>query len=222
MTRSVIFLVFCIILAFPVWAGDEAKLPVLSLKYDGSHGSETDEETEEIIPSSMRHSLTVRLLEEFSRDLTVSFPVQYTLKDYFSAVGDYYYVRLSPYISWDIGKEHNLKFTFVTKWMDYADLDSGSLSQDYFQVSPAVTYAFKPASGTKFQFSLRGLYQVYDNPAKTEQDYALRLSAETRVDQFTVSGYYGGSMRLPLAPENINPVSFLNTFGVGLEWDPNR
>jgi hypothetical protein len=222
MKTSICILGLCLVLGAAGFAEEGAKLPVLSLKYDGSHGTEMDEDTEEFIPAAMRHSFTFRLVEEFSRDLTLSFPVQYTFKDYFSPTGDYYYVRLSPYISWDIGKEHNLKFTFTTKWMDYADLDTNSLSKDYFQISPLIAYAFKPVPGTKFQVSLKGIYPLYVNPEKTEQDYAMRLSLETRLDQFTVDGYYSGQLRLPLGAGSLVAPDFLNMFGVGVEWDPNR
>jgi hypothetical protein len=225
MKKTFAFIIVSVLCAFSFTvclAQDYPKAPVWTLKYDGTHGFDTDIDTDELLPASMRHSFILKMVEDFNKDLTLTVPFQYTRKEYFSVSGNYFYVRLAPYLNWELGKEHTMRFSIITKWMDYSDPDASSISKDYLQLAPSFVYTFKPTAGTKLMATIKSGFMVYDNTGKRSQDYAIRLSAETRLNQFTLEGYYGGTIMLPLGTESNEALNFLNTFGASLEWNPNR
>ncbi|MBN1412126.1 MAG: hypothetical protein JW969_14880 [Spirochaetales bacterium] len=56
----------------------------------------------------------------------------------------------------------------------------------------------------------------------TIKNIFILIKAETRLIQYKLTGYYGGTMRLPLGADSLETLNFLNRFGVSFEWDPNR
>ena len=57
---------------------------------------------------------------------------------------------------------------------------------------------------------------------KVPLNYTFRFNISTRLNQYTLSGTYRGTIRLPLGAESLKALTTLNTFSLNLSCDPNR
>lgn len=221
MKRIIIFIISLPVF-FNAYADEQMKFPVFSLGYDGAYGSDEDEDTEELEPYSIRNSAILRIVQAFSKDLILSFPIQYARKDYFKDSDNYYYAKIYPYLVIELSKLHSLKLELLAKYMDYAQSSITGLSKDYTQLGGQIEYSFKPESGSKISACVRPRYYLYENSEKMLASYTFRVSGYTRIDQFKLGGNYNGTVRFPLGSDSVETTSFLNSWGLDLEWDPNR
>ena len=112
-----------------VCADDEAKLPVFYLKYDSSLVSEETEE--DVEQSAVRHTVSLRIKEQFSRVLTTNLLTSFSRKQYRLEKGSYSYVTVNPYVSWDVTDKVRIFQGFRSRWICYDELDSEGLSKDF-------------------------------------------------------------------------------------------
>ena len=176
--RQVILLLLLLVL--PTLQGAaEPELPVVTLKYDGSTGTEEDEEEGVLIPSSLKNGFSLKVREEFSEQVKADLLMVYVIKDYFEGAGDYSYYYLKPALYLALRERWNLDLSFRSKWHNYAYPDSRDLPKDYLALTPALTLAFKPVKGTKISAALKGDYGLYQNETKTRQAHAMSLRLST-------------------------------------------
>jgi hypothetical protein len=208
----------------PIFA-DYPKLPVFDLSYELSYGTEEEEESEEIITDSAKHSIVLRIKEELAKTFYFAFPFQYTLKEYFTGADNpdnYYYLRLSPYVSWDVSEKINLKLYITGKWFDYEFPDSNDLSKDFYTMSSKIAWTYKVFNNFKILSDVKSEYKFFINPAKKSQSYNYRLGGSLQINKYTISGKYSGKILLPLGEVSEKEMDILNTFKVAVTLDLNK
>lgn len=216
-------------LALSVWGQDaevgtaftEMKLPVFYLKYNAALGSEETED-EEMEESSHRHTLSLRVKEEFSPKFTANLLTAYSSKDYLLRTGDYKYFYLNPYFTIDLTDKIRWYNGFRTKWILYDKGDSSDPDKDYTSIYYTTRLAFSPISQLKITPSVKGVYDLYHNPAKSKQTYTFGLDLDARLESVTLGGGYKAITRFPLKEESEVPVRLNNQISVSLSWDPNK
>ncbi|MBN2532574.1 MAG: hypothetical protein JXB88_06755 [Spirochaetales bacterium] len=204
---------------------DYPKLPVFDLSYELSYGTEEEEESGDIIADSIRHSIILRIKEELAKSFYFAFPFQYTVKDNFDsddAYNNYYYLRFTPYLSWDITEKSNLKFYITGKWFDYELPDSEDNSKDFYMMSTQVAWTYKVFSNFKLLSDFKSEYGFYLNPAKQSQSYNFRLGSSLQINKYTLSGRYNGKIMLPLGEDSEKEIDTLNAFKIDLTLDLNK
>lgn len=225
-----IFLVMSIVLVvLPVWGQEdgsgsnssETKLPVFYLKYDAALGSEETEE-EDVEESSYRHTVSLRIKEEFSPRLTANLLTAFSRKEYLLQAGSYRYFYLNPYFTVDLTDAVRWYNGFRTKWILFDELDSSGLVKDYTSIYYSTRFVFSPITPLKITPSFKGMYDIYDNPAKSRQSYTFGLDLDARIDSVTLGGGYKAITRFPLDEESEVPFRLDNEIGVNLSWDPNK
>lgn len=200
----------------------EAKLPVFYLRYSGGVGSEELEEDVGLEPASFRNSVSLRIKEEFSRDLVSNLTLFYSTKDYRDQAGDYTYFYLKPEVSYDLTDRLTLETEIRSKWVYYDGLDSGGDSKDYLQLTGGLATTYEPVRGTRITGSLRSGFDLYENEAKSEQSYAVGLRVLSRLQSVTLGGNYRGILYTPLGSASEESKTLTSEFGVTLTWDPNK
>lgn len=224
MQKLCIFLIVLLFIITHTFA-DYPKLPVFNLSYELSYGAEEEEESGEIIADSVRHSIIFRVKEELARTFYFSLPFQYTLKEYFNetdAGNNYYYIRFSPYASWNITQKSNIKFYITGKWFDYKLPDSEDLSKDFYTMSGQVAWTYKVLQNLKIVSAAKTEYGFYVNTVKQSQLYDFRLGSSLQINKYTISCKYNGKVILPLGDDSEKEIDTQNIFKVDLTIDLNK
>ena len=201
--------------------GQEAKLPVFFLRYDGALGSEETEE-ENIEQSSNRHTVSFRIKEEFSKVFTANLLSAYSRKEYLLQAGSYWYfyvrpsttVRLSDRVRWDCA--------FRSKWVLYDELDSGGFAKNYTNLLFDTKLSFKPIDELSLIPSAKGVYDLNENRRKSKQAYTFGFALNARIENINLGAKYRAMPRFPLGADSDVPFRFSNEFGANLSWDPNK
>ena len=222
--RKAVISVALLFLVVGFLTAQEIKLPVFYLKYSGGLGvEELEEESEELDPSSLRNSVSLRIKEEFSPFLTTNLTFYYSTKDFYHESGDYEYFYLKPEVSYDLTDRVTLGSEFRSKWVFYDDLDSGGDPKDYLALTGGVSTIYKPKTGTRITATLKSNYDVYENADKSEQSYAGGLRVQSRLDNgATLGGNYRGTVYTALGQGSEEDDHLTHEFGVSLTWDPNK
>jgi hypothetical protein len=203
-------------------------LPVLFLRYAGGVGSEAieaeeaEEEEAEIETSAQRHRVTLRLKQQLGDTLVGNLYTALFRKHYFLQAGSYSYFYLNPDLAWEIGEGVKWFSAFRVKWSVYDELDAGGLPKDLGSLLFKTELAVRAMEELKLTPLLQGVFDLYDNEAKSRQTYTGGLSLEARLGgDLRLSGRYRGTLRLPLGPASTVGERFDHEFGVNLSWDPN-
>ena len=196
----------------------EIKLPVFFLRYDGGLGSEEiepeDGEEEEIKASSQRHKVTLRIKEEWSDEVTTNLYTAVSRKEYFLQTGSYSYFYLNPDIAWEITDRIKWYTGFRSKFTFYDELDSEGNPKDFTSLLAKSNFTFKPLDKLKVIPSFQGVFDLYQNEAKTKQTHTFGISITSTIDNVRVGGRYKGILRSSLGDESTVPFRFNNEFGV--------
>jgi len=199
---------------------DDMKLPVFYLKYDASLGSEETEEDIEL--SSYRHTVSLRIKEQFSKAFATNVLTSYSRKDYLLEKGSYSYVAVNPYMTYDITDKLRWYQGARSKWVTFDETDSDGESKDFTSLFFNSKLIFKPIDAIKLTPSVKGVYDLFENEEKTRQTYTFGFAVDTKIDNVRVGGRYRAVTRLPLAEESTVTRRFNNEFGASLSWDTNR
>lgn len=205
----------------------EIKLPVFFLRYDGGVGSEELEpeegEEEEVEPSSQRHTVTLRIKEQWNDSLATNLYTAVSRKDYFLQSGSYTYFYINPDFVWDITDRVRWSSAFRSKWTWYDELDSYGESKNLTSLLAKTELTLKVLDQLKLTPSFRGVFDLYRNQEKIQQTYTAGLKVESRINpEVRLSGRYRGILRFPLGAESTVGVRLNNEFGINLSWDPNK
>ena len=205
-------------------AAQEVKLPGFFLRYTGGFNHEEDEEEADLRPDSVRHSVRLRIKEEWSSRLTSNLTFYYSTKEYLEEEldHDYWYVYLKPEVSFDATDRLRLDGGFRSKWAQFEGPDAGGLSKDYLSLSGNVGSTVKAGAGTRIVTSVKGTWDVHEADAKSSQSVSAGLRLTSRRDQITVGGNYKAGLSGPLGENSDEEQHLSNEFGVSLTWDPNR
>lgn len=199
---------------------DDMRLPVFYLKYDASLGSEETEE--DIEQSNYRHTMSLRIKEQFSKRFTTNVLTSYSRKEYLLEKGSYSYVAVNPYMTFDITDKLRWYQGARSKWVTFDETDSDGESKDFTSLFFNSKLIFKPISAIKLTPSVKGVYDLFENEEKTRQTYTFGFAVDTKIDNVRVGGRYRAIARLPLAEESTVTRRFNNEFGASLSWDPNK
>ena len=138
----------------------EVKLPVFFLRYAGGFDHEENEEDANLEPDSIKHSVRLRVKEEWSSRLTSNLTVYYSTKEYIDTTlnDDYWYVYLKPEVSFDATDRLRLDGGFRSKWAEFEGPDTEGLSKDYISLSGNVVAPSRPepARGSPLRSRVRG------------------------------------------------------------------
>jgi len=205
----------------------EIKLPVFFLRYDGGVGSEELEpeegEEEEVEPSSQRHTVTLRIKEQWNDSLATNLYTAVSRKDYFLQSGSYTYFYINPDFVWDITDRVRWSLSCRSKWTWYDELDSYGESKNLTSLLAKTELTLKVLDQLKLTPSFRGVFDLYRNQEKIQQTYTAGLKVESRINpEVRLSGRYRGILRFPLGAESTVGVRLNNEFGINLSWDPNK
>jgi hypothetical protein len=215
--------VAAVLLLASAWAfGQEAKLPVVALKYDGGYGSEEIEEEDQIEPSSHRHTVLLRIKEELGEGFTVNLYSAVSRKEYLQEKGSYLYFYLNPDAIWYLTDRLRWYTALRTKWIFYDELDSDGKVKDYGSYLAKTDLTIKAAEGLKLIPSVQGIWDVYQNPEKSIQTYIAGLNITSQIAGWSFSGRCRGTARFPLSPQSTALFRFNTEFGLSASWDPNE
>ena len=222
--RNLFVLVVLMVVASVFLPAQDVKLPVFYLRYSGGLGAEQlEEEAEELDPSSLRNSVSLRIKEEFSPLLTTNLTLYYSTKDYYEQSGDYEYFYLKPEISYDLTDRLTLGGEFRSKWVVYDEPGSDGESKDYVALTGGVSTVYKPRTGTRITTTFKSNFDVYENDTKSLQSYAGGLRVESRVQNGTTLGAnYRGTGYSALGSASEASRRATHEFGVSVTWDPNK
>ena len=207
-------------LSLPVGAL-EWQLPIFTLRYELAHGIREDVEEEQLLPSSIRHTVSLRIKEEADPavfDLTL----RYSSKDYFRATGDYEYFEAEHEQAWKVSDALKLGFFLGGKKVDFPELDPDGWAKDYVSFKLGPTAALSLADGTKIDGSVRLRYDVAENPGRSFQAYVVSTGISSRLDGWQLSARYRGEFRLPFDQASAVAQFAYNTCSLTLQWDPSH
>ncbi|MGA2381224.1 MAG: hypothetical protein ABSG85_18155 [Spirochaetia bacterium] len=198
----------------PAWSLDW-NLPVFTMRYEVAGGGIEDPDDETLEPSSLRHTMTLRVKEEadpatFGLGFTVS------AKDYYQQSGDYSYLKVEHDASVRISAPWKLGYVLGAKWMTYPELDSQGLSKDALSLHAGGTAAVRLAHGTSLEAGVAGRFSLTENPADAMQAYTASAGLSARFGDWVFASRYRGEFRFPLAG-----LDTYHTASVSLQWDPN-
>lgn len=200
---------------------DYPKKPVFTLNYGMTYGSEEDDDINEIISDSIKHTINFRIKEEFSKDFYVNFPLHYVYKEFFLD-DSYYYIKFDPYMSLNLNSKLNFKFYVSSKWMDYANLDASGFSKDLTNFNIKFLTIYKILDNLKLTSYVKGDYNLFINSERRQQNYSAQIKAESTIESILISGTYTTKFYLPLGDESIKTSDFLNNFVINIEFNPNK
>jgi hypothetical protein len=199
---------------------DETKLPVFYLKYDTLLGSEETEE--DIEQSTYRHTVSLRVKEQFSKEFTTNVLTTYSRKEYLLEKGSYSYIAVNPYMTFDITDRVRWYQGVRSKWVYYDETDSEGESKDFNSLFFDTELIFKPIDNLRLTPSVKGVYDLFQNEEKTRQTYTFGFALNTRIENVHLGGRYRAVTRFPLSEESTVSKRFKNEFGASMSWDPNR
>jgi hypothetical protein len=220
--------------AVPSAAQDSPRLPVLSLRYEHGTGyrqmapdpeSELEEEPG-MEAYSERHKVTLRLREQWSRQLTTNLYTVFSCKDSDDPSESYAYVYLSPDLAWQIDPRVRWSLTLRSKltWLEPELSPDGAL--DLLGLLAKTSFTVRVHDRLRVTPSLQSAFDLYQDPAETTdnaQIYTAGLSLQSRLtDGLDLTGRYRGSFRFPLGKDSTVERLFNNELTLALTWDPNR
>lgn len=214
-----------LLLALP-GAGQEVKLPVFFLRYDGGLGYEeiaaAEGEDEEIEPYSQRHRVTLRIKEEWSETLVTNLTTAVSRKTYTREKGSYTYFYLYPDLAWAISEKVKWTCGFRSKFTDYDETDGDGHSKDLTSLLAKTGFTFRAAEGLKIMPLYQAVFDLYEYAgySRTTQTFGLGISSVW--ETVRLSARYRGILRDTLGSESTVDFRFNNEFGLNVSWDPNR
>ena len=215
---SVLALAAALSAAYPL----DWMLPIFTLRYEIAGGTIEDPDAEEdiMIPSSMRHNVSLSIKED-ADPLSLGLVMRWSAKDYLLEAGDYSYLCIEPDAWIDVTDAFRLGASGGMKWASSPELDSEGLSKDYLALKGGLDALWKPIRGTALDVSASAEYDLYQAAEKGRQLYAVGAGISSRLGEMLFSLRYRGEFRIPLGSAPVEATS-LNTAGVSLQWDPNR
>lgn len=199
------------------------RLPVFYLRYTGGVGfEELDDDDVGLEPSSVRHSVSLRIKEQFSRLLTGNLTLFYSTKDYAGSTADYSYFYLKPDLSVELSDRLTLDGQVRSKWVSYDEPALSPDSRDYLQVTGGIATTYEPVRGTRITASANSGFDLCDDEARSEQSYGMGLRVVSRLRNVTFGGSYRGTLYVPLGSASEQTTDLSSEFGVNLTWDPNK
>ncbi len=214
-------LILCVFIgmSFLVW-GFSLDIPDLSFRYDILQGSDEDEDSGELFPSSMRHSFVFGIKEKFDRSLWSNFRVGYVIKDFLQdqSGGDYNYVKISDNISWRVTDTLKLGFSFMGKRIFFSELDRYGFSKDYYLLGGKIGTDFKLFSNVVLNSWFRSNTYLNLYEKKSREELSLSGGITSKVDNFSLALRYRGTLRMPIGTNGETDRSFLNYGSFSLKW----
>jgi hypothetical protein len=204
---------------FPAWSLDW-NLPVFTMRYEVAGGGVEDPDDDTIEPSSIRHTVSLRVKEEAD---PAAFGLGFIMaaKDYYQQAGDYSYFKVEHDASVHVGDPWKLGYTIGLKRMQYPETDSEGFSKDALSMNAAATAAVRLWKGASLEAGLGGRFSVTENPANALQAYTAAAGFSTRLGDWLLAMRYHGQFRLPLGAEADANLDTYHTASVSLQWDPN-
>lgn len=203
-------------------SGEAWKLPVCTLGYGVSAGSGEDDEEDIQVPSSLRHTVTLRLREELGRPLLLTCLLKYSRKDYYAQAGDAVTLSVDQDGRLRLSDLLDLGAGLSARWVSRTDLAAGDAPNDVLTLKGNGNAAWKPGRGTSIDGSLQGGFDLASRAAKGRQVWTAGLGFESRLGDFLLRARYRGELRFPLGVESAVEDSGLHTGTFSLQWDPNR
>jgi hypothetical protein len=204
-------------------ARGEPRLPVVSLSYDGVVGS-TETEEEVMDDSSYRHEVDLQIREEWSRAVVSTLAAELVRK--LTVIGSspgYTTIQLSPQLRWKLTDSLAWNTSLLVRRALYDEPYAAGEPRDYTRLRADGALSVGLAKGVTLVPRLLATLELYDDPARSKQSYALGVSLDARFGQWSVGADYRGDLRLPLGALNVSTATRLDhSFGAGITWDPNR
>ncbi len=219
------FLRFSLLLLLP-WPAPAQPLPwpVTTFRYEASQGTEEDEEEGSLIPAYLRHTASLRVKEEFSRALEAALLLRYSRKDYFQSGTDYAYWLLAPEFILRRRPAWRLEGSLACKVTDYDPQASGSSLRDLVSLGSRLELGWDLTPRTEMTSSLRGAFDLVEDPQRSRQSYTLGVGLESRLGaerQWLLGVRYSGTSRFPVGPQSVGEQSYYHLGAFSLSWDPN-
>ena len=207
--------------------GQDMKLPVFFLRYDGGLGYEEilpaeEGEEEEIEPYSQRHRVTLRIKEEWSGTLVTNLSAAVSRKTYTREKGSYTYFYLYPDLAWAVSE--NIKWTcgFRSKFTDYDEEDEAGHSKDLTSLLAKTGFTFKVADRLKIMPAYQAAFDLHEYAGYSQATQTFGLGISSVFDAVRLSARYRGILRDDLGTASTVDFRFNNEFGLNVSWDPNR
>jgi hypothetical protein len=225
MKRHVYLAAGLLLLARP-GAGQEMKLPVFFLRYDGGLGYEEivaeEGEEEEIEPYSQRHRVTLRVKEQWSENLVTNLTGAVSRKTYTREKGSYSYFYLYPDLAWTLTEDVQWTCGFRAKFTDYDEPDSDGLSRDLTSLLAKTGLVLRAADGLKIMPAYQAAFDLNETAAYRQTTQTIGLGLSSVFNDLRLTARYRGILRDALGPESTVEFRFNSEFGLNLSWDPNR
>ncbi len=204
--------------------GQPAKLPVFYLRYSAGVGfEELEEDDAGLEPASARHSVSLRIKEQFSRATTGNLTLFGSTKDYQEETSaDYSYFYVKPDLSVDLSDRVTVDGEVRSKWVSYDEAVTTADSMDHLQLSGAIAATYEPVRGTRITATAKSGFDLFENEARSEQSYSLGLRVMSRLQSVTVGGSFRGTLYVPLGSASEQDRDLAGEFGMSLTWDPNK
>ena len=226
MRASIGLLLFpVLLLAARSGAAETTRLPVTTLRYEAAQGAEQDEEDGVVEPEYLRHSLSMRVKEEFSAALDAALLVRYSRKDFFGAGTDYAYWLFSPELVLRRRGEWRFGASLPIRLVDYQPAEEGFTGRDLASLGARLEAALDLTPRSSLSSYLRGTAELADDPAESRQLYTLGLGLESRLggeEGWLLGVRYAGTGRFPLGARSTQVPDYYHLGALSLTWDPNR
>jgi len=211
------------LLALPLLCSAQPKrLPVFFLRYDGGVGwkeiEPEDSEEERLEEYSQRHRITLRIKEQWSEDFTTNLYTVFSDKQSSLSPGSYSYFYINPDFTWDLTERIRWSAGLRSKWTRY---ERGS--NDLDSLLAKTEFTLRVVDGLKLAPFVQGVFDLYEDPAKTQASYVAGLGLESRLSPaWRLSGRYRSIIRSALGAESTVAGRYNQEFGINLSWDPNK
>jgi hypothetical protein len=221
MKKGVIPLLACLCIPAVASQALDWELPVFTLRYELAHGVREDPEEEQLLPSSLRNTVSFRIKEDADPavfDLTV----RYSLKDYYMASGDYGYFEVEHEQAWRVSDPLKLGFLLGMKKVDFPEPDTAGWVKSYVSFKAGPTAALTFTGGTRLDASLSARYDLAENDDRSFQAYIVSTGLSSRLSGWLLAVRYRGEFRLPFDQASSVGQLGYNTYSLTLTWDPSK
>jgi hypothetical protein len=203
----------------PAWSLDW-NLPVFTMRYEVAGGGVEDPDDDTIEPSSLRHTVSLRMKEEAD---PAAFGLGFTMsaKDYYQQTGDYSYFKVEHDGSVHVGDSWRLGYAMGLKQMQYPETDSHGLSKDVLSLNAGATAALRLSRETSLDAAAGARFSLAENEADAAQAWTASAGFSTRLGDWLFAGRYHGQFRLPLGAAADPGLDTYHTASISLQWDPN-
>jgi hypothetical protein len=208
------------IACLPAWSLDW-KLPVVSVRFETDQGQNEDSDDDTLQPSSSRSTVSLRL-KESADPVALGLTLTGALKDYLQDKGDWRWLKCEHDASLRLGDSVRIGYTVGSRWMDYADMDSGGLSKDLVALTAGGDVTVTPVKGTSLEAGLDGRFAIANNPTDSRQTCVATFGVSSRLGEWLLGARYRGEFRFPLGSESGIGATANNTAAFSVQWDPNR